>query len=91
MSVAEDKCRRITQMDRDAYNGDFTLVREIISNDFVFRNPLQPAAGVEDVMCMLLAQIEAFEDLRFLVHSSFASVRTVPTSPVPSDLREGNG
>jgi len=73
MSIAEDNRRRFTQMYRDAYRGNFTLVREIISNEFVCRNPLQPAGGVEEVVGMLRAQIEAFEDLNFTVLSSFAS------------------
>lgn len=73
MSVAEDNRRRFTQMYLDAYRGDFDLTREILSNDFVCRNPLQPAGGTEDVIRMLQAQIDAFENIRFVVQYSFAS------------------
>ena len=73
MSVSKDNQRRFTQMYVDAYRGDFALVRELLSDAFTCRNPLQPAGGVEDVVGMLQAQIDAFEDLRFTVRSSFAS------------------
>ena len=73
MSIAELNRRRFTQMYIDAYRGDFTLVREIISAEFLCRNPLQPAGGIDELIAMLRAQIDAFEELKFEVRSAFAS------------------
>ena len=73
MSSAEENRRRFTQMYVDAYGGDFTLVRELMTDAFVCRNPLQPTEGVEQLIAMLQAQVDAFEDLTFEVRSSFAS------------------
>lgn len=73
MPTADENRRRFTQMYVDAYDGDFTLVRELMTAAFVCRNPLQPAEGVEQLVAMLQAQVDAFEDLTFRVRSSFAS------------------
>lgn len=73
MPTAAENRQRFTQMYIDAYDGDFTLVRELMSDAFVCRNPLQPAEGVEQLVAMLQAQIDAFEELTFKVRSSFAS------------------
>lgn len=73
MPSADENRRCFTQMYVDAYDGDFTLVRELMSDAFVCRNPLQPAEGVEQLVAMLQAQVDAFEDLTFKVRSSFAS------------------
>ncbi len=73
MSSADENRQRFTQMYVDAYDGDFTLVRELMTEAFVCRNPLQPAEGVEQLVAMLQAQVDAFEDLTFKVRSSFAS------------------
>lgn len=73
MTTVDDNRRRFTQMYVDAYRGDFTLVREIINTDFMCRNPIQPTGGVEELVAMLQAQIDAFADLRFEVRSAFAS------------------
>lgn len=71
--MSEENRRRFTQMYVDAYRGDFTLLREIIAPDFVCRNPLQPATGPDQLVAMLQAQIDAFEDLQFEVRWAFAS------------------
>lgn len=73
MTVAETNRQRFTQMYVDAYQGDFALIREIMSPAFVCRNPLQPTEGVDELAAMLQAQIDAFEDLTFKVRHSFAS------------------
>lgn len=73
MWTADENRKRFTQMYRDAYRGDFGLVREIMSDAFVCRNPLNPAQGVDELVAMLQAQIEAFDELEFEVRSAFAS------------------
>ncbi|KQX19199.1 MULTISPECIES: ester cyclase [unclassified Sphingomonas] len=73
MTAVETNRQRFTQMYLDAYRGDFALIREIMSPAFVCRNPLQPAHGIDDLLAMLQAQVDAFEDLEFTVRWSFAS------------------
>ncbi len=70
MRSPEETRTRFTRMYRDAYRGDFTLVRELITDAFVCRNPLNPAQGVEELVAMLQAQVDAFEDLEFEVRSA---------------------
>lgn len=65
--------QRFTQMYIDAYKGDFTLLRDILSTAFLCRNPLRPADGPDAVVALLQAQIDAFADLAFEVRSAFAS------------------
>ncbi len=73
MSTAEHIRQRFTQMYLDAYRGNFDLITEIMSPVFVCRNPLNPADGVEELVAMLQAQIDAFEDIDFKVRWSFGS------------------
>ena len=73
MATAEDNRRRFTAMYIEAYKGDFRLLREIISDEAMCRNPIQPAGGVAALEAILQEQIDGFEDLRFELRSAFAS------------------
>ncbi len=72
MPTAEGNRARFTRMYVNAYKGDFALVHELMSDLFVCRNPLNPAQGIDELVAMLQAQIDAFDDLEFVVRSSFA-------------------
>jgi hypothetical protein len=56
-----------------AYEGDFQLVRELCSPQWLCRNPLSPMPSVDATIDSIRQQCEAFEGLRFEVQFAFVA------------------